>query len=78
MKVYFRGMRKHSKHQMHISTWQTPNWFEKWFMFRRAKTVEYVGKGTKWFRMTLSYGAIFQYKPVTDATLLKFLKDLHP
>ena len=78
MKVYIRGKRQHSKHQLHVSTYQVPNWFEKIFMFRRSGNYEYVGKGTKWFRMTIGRKTAIQYKPVTNKHLLAILKSVHP
>lgn len=72
------GTRKHSAHQLHISTWWQPNWFEYWFLFRRGHVRDYVGKGTKWFRMKLGYRQPLVYKPVTNKAVINFLKSIHP
>lgn len=74
MKVHLRGTRKHSKYQLHVSTWQTPNWFEKYFMFRKARVVDYVGAGTKWFEMRLGKKSVLNFTPVTNNILLTWLK----
>ena len=80
MKVQFRGKRQHSKHQMHISTWQTPNWFEKWLLFKRPCIVNYVGKGTKWYEMRIGprYKGFVKYISVKNKTLLEWLRKQHP
>lgn len=76
MTVYYRGMRKHGKHQLHISTWQVPTFFEKWFMARSAMVVNYVGKGTKWFLMQLGEVNPLDYTPVQDKKLIRWLSDI--
>ena len=73
MKVHLRGTRKHSKYQLHVSTWQTPNWFERWILWRKPQVVEYVGKGTKWFVMTIGKKTVLEFAPVNDAVLLEWL-----
>ncbi|HMG94334.1 MAG TPA: hypothetical protein VK589_29945 [Chryseolinea sp.] len=73
MKIFLRGTRKHSKHQLHVSTWQTPTWFEKYFMFRRSRVVEYVGAGTKWFEMTVGKRTVLNFLPITDQVLISWL-----
>jgi len=78
MTVQIRGTKKHDKHRMHVSTWQTPNWFEWLFMFRRKSIVDYVGKGTKWFVMKVGFDAKLQYTPVKSKSLIEILKQLHP
>lgn len=78
MKVTLRGTRKHEKHQLHVSTWHEPNWFEKWLMAKSPRVVNYVGKGIKWYVMELGETAPLDYTPVTDKTLLEFLKKIHP
>ncbi len=78
MNVHIRGKRKHDKHQMHISTWHQPNWFERYIMQRRSHIVNYVGKGTKWFIMELGKKNPIEYREVKNKTILKMLKELHP
>jgi len=73
MKIYYRGQRKHNKRQLHISTWQVPNWFEKWFMARSAHVVNYVGSGTKWFVMELGELTPLEFTAVKDKLLIQWL-----
>lgn len=78
MKVTVRGMRKHSKHQLHVSTWHEPNWFEKWILAKSPGVVNYVGKGSKWFIMEMGTTTPVDFTPVTNKTLLAMLKKIHP
>ena len=78
MQVTNRGTRKHGKYQLHVSTWQVPNFIEKWILFKRPRVVNYVGKGTKWFIMYASPVHGLQYKPLKNKTLLKWLQTIHP
>lgn len=78
MKITVRGTRKHSKHQLHVSTWQEPNWIERHILRRRPGVVNYVGKGTKWFVMEVGKRSPLDFKPVTDKVLLEMLKKIHP
>lgn len=76
MKVYYRGQRKHGKHQLHISTWQVPNFIEKWLLARSARIVNYVGKGTKWFVMEMGETTPLEFTPVKDKLLIRWLSDI--
>lgn len=78
MKIIYRDQKKHEGHQLHVSTWHEPNWFEKWILLKSAGVVHYVGKGTKWYVMTLGEKIPLEYTPVTNKTILKFLKEIHP
>jgi hypothetical protein len=78
MTVTLRGTRKHGKYQLHVSTYHQPNWIEKWILFRRAHVVNYVGKGTKWYIMEAGKKSILDFRPVSNRTILRFLKKTHP
>lgn len=76
MKVIYRGQRKHTKHQLHISTWQVPNFIEKWLLIKSPQVVNYVGSGTKWFVMQLGEVNPLEYTPVKDPVLIQWLSDI--
>lgn len=76
MKVTLRGTRQHTKHQLHVSTWHEPNWFEKWILAKSPRVVNYVGNGTKWFIMEIGTTAPLDYTPLTSKTLVEFLRNV--
>ncbi len=78
MNVQIRGTKRHDNHRMHVSTWETPNWFEKIFMFKRQRVAHYVGKGTKWYVMELGKVNPLEYRAVKSKSLNEILKAIHP